>query len=238
MSIVILAFAWCINACVVATSAPFAFKARPSRSPGCAAHPMNPYPRRTSLPPKTTWLKVRTRAGARVPYWGLQCADGLYANWSVLELHRGHCSCRCARVEKHIEIRLSDSLRILWHCQQRSSTAKWVSRMRFRFVPSGGVYGNLRLTLEQLAAFVEEATEIFLPISGGWARWDTRIFAHTNLSFIHGFSASAVGTRPLPNNRHRPFCKVFGTNWNGCAHISVLCIKASYDWINGRGGER
>jgi hypothetical protein len=32
------------------------------------------------------------------------------------------------------------------------------------------------LTLEQQAAFVEEAPEIFLPISGGWERWDTRIF--------------------------------------------------------------
>jgi hypothetical protein len=33
------------------------------------------------------------------------------------------------------------------------------------------------LTLEQQAAFVEEASEIFLPIPGGWERWDTRIFA-------------------------------------------------------------
>jgi hypothetical protein len=32
------------------------------------------------------------------------------------------------------------------------------------------------LTLEQQAAFVEEAPEIFLPIPGGWERWDTRIF--------------------------------------------------------------
>ena len=31
-------------------------------------------------------------------------------------------------------------------------------------------YGNLMLTLEQQAAFVEEATEIFLPIPGGWGR--------------------------------------------------------------------
>ncbi len=31
-------------------------------------------------------------------------------------------------------------------------------------------YGNLMLTLEQQAAFVEEAPEIFLPIPGGWAR--------------------------------------------------------------------
>ncbi len=31
-------------------------------------------------------------------------------------------------------------------------------------------YGNLMLTLEQQAAFVEEAPEIFLPILGGWGK--------------------------------------------------------------------
>lgn len=31
-------------------------------------------------------------------------------------------------------------------------------------------YGNLTLTLEQQAAFVDEAAEIFLPIPGGWGR--------------------------------------------------------------------
>lgn len=31
-------------------------------------------------------------------------------------------------------------------------------------------YGNLTLTLEQQAAFVEEAPGIFLPIPGGWGR--------------------------------------------------------------------
>jgi hypothetical protein len=30
--------------------------------------------------------------------------------------------------------------------------------------------GNLMLTLEQQAAFIEEAPEIFLPIPGGWGR--------------------------------------------------------------------
>ena len=33
-----------------------------------------------------------------------------------------------------------------------------------------GGYGNLMLTLEQQAAFVEEAPDIFLPIPGGWGR--------------------------------------------------------------------
>jgi hypothetical protein len=31
-------------------------------------------------------------------------------------------------------------------------------------------YGNLMLTLDQQAAFVEEAPEIFLPIPGGWGK--------------------------------------------------------------------
>jgi hypothetical protein len=31
-------------------------------------------------------------------------------------------------------------------------------------------YGNLMLTLEQQASFVEDAPEIFLPIPGGWGR--------------------------------------------------------------------
>ena len=31
-------------------------------------------------------------------------------------------------------------------------------------------YGNLTLTLEQQAAFVEEEPEIFLPIPGGWGK--------------------------------------------------------------------
>jgi hypothetical protein len=33
-----------------------------------------------------------------------------------------------------------------------------------------GGYGNLMVTLEQQAAFMEEAPEIFLPIPGGWGR--------------------------------------------------------------------
>src|SRR5215467_1480466 len=35
--------------------------------------------------------------------------------------------------------------------------------------PADG-YGNLMLSLEQQAAFVEEAPEVFLPIPGGWGR--------------------------------------------------------------------
>ena len=35
---------------------------------------------------------------------------------------------------------------------------------------AGQGYGNLKLTLEQQAAFVEELPEVFLPIAGGWGR--------------------------------------------------------------------
>src|SRR5438067_11894374 len=31
-------------------------------------------------------------------------------------------------------------------------------------------YGNLMLTLEQQAAFVEDSPEVFLPIAGGWGK--------------------------------------------------------------------
>src|ERR1700756_5493126 len=41
-------------------------------------------------------------------------------------------------------------------------------------------YGNLQLTLEHQAAFVDEAPEIFLPIPGGWGR-----MAHTDRRTAH-----------------------------------------------------
>jgi hypothetical protein len=40
-------------------------------------------------------------------------------------------------------------------------------------------YGNLMLTPEQQAAFVEEAPEIFLPIPGGWGR-----MGHTHIRLL------------------------------------------------------
>jgi len=49
-------------------------------------------------------------------------------------------------------------------------------------------YGNLRLTLEQQRAFVEELPEIFLPIAGGWGRMGmTHIrLAAANEDVLHG----------------------------------------------------
>jgi len=40
-----------------------------------------------------------------------------------------------------------------------------------------GGYGNLMLTLEQQAAFVEEAPEIFRPIPGGWGKDGTHAYS-------------------------------------------------------------
>jgi hypothetical protein len=37
-------------------------------------------------------------------------------------------------------------------------------------------YGNLMLTPEQQAAFVEELPEVFVPIAGGGGAWDARIY--------------------------------------------------------------
>ncbi len=43
-------------------------------------------------------------------------------------------------------------------------------------------YGNLMLTLEQQAAFVEELPEVFLPIAGGWGRMG---MTHIRLASAH-----------------------------------------------------
>ena len=53
-------------------------------------------------------------------------------------------------------------------------------------------YGNLVLTLEQQAAFVDEAPEIFLPIAGGWGR-----MGHTHIRLAaatEGVLAGALRT--------------------------------------------
>lgn len=50
--------------------------------------------------------------------------------------------------------------------------------------------GNLMLTLEQQAAFVQEAPEIFLPIPGGWGR-----MGHTHIRL----AAASVGVVEAAN---------------------------------------
>src|SRR5258708_39353986 len=50
-------------------------------------------------------------------------------------------------------------------------------------------YGNLTLTPEQQAAFVEGAPEIFLPIAGGFGR-----MGHTNISSLAANQAVLIST--------------------------------------------
>lgn len=49
-------------------------------------------------------------------------------------------------------------------------------------------YGNLMLTLEQQAAFVEEAPDTFLPISGGWGK-----MGHTHIRLAAASEAVLTG---------------------------------------------
>ena len=67
-------------------------------------------------------------------------------------------------------------------------------------------YGNLMLTLEQQAAFVEGAPEIFLPISGGWGKMGhTHIrLAAANEDILTGALATAWRLRTEMNARKRP----------------------------------
>jgi len=66
-------------------------------------------------------------------------------------------------------------------------------------------YGNLMLTLEQQAAFVEEAPEIFLPIPGGWGRMGhTHIrLAAANEDVLTGALRTAWKLRAEQNARTR-----------------------------------
>jgi hypothetical protein len=66
-------------------------------------------------------------------------------------------------------------------------------------------YGNLTLTLEVQAAFVEEAPEIFLPIPGGWGRMGhTHIrLAAANEDVLTGALRTAWALRVEKNDRNK-----------------------------------
>jgi hypothetical protein len=66
-------------------------------------------------------------------------------------------------------------------------------------------YGNLTLTLEQQATFVEEAPEIFLPIPGGWGRMGhTHIrLAAANEDILTGALRTAWKLRIEKNSKRR-----------------------------------
>jgi hypothetical protein len=67
-------------------------------------------------------------------------------------------------------------------------------------------YGNLTLTLEHQAAFVEEAPEIFLPIPGGFGRMgQTHIrLAAANEDILTGALRTAWKLRIEKNAKKRP----------------------------------
>jgi hypothetical protein len=67
-------------------------------------------------------------------------------------------------------------------------------------------YGNLMLSPEQQAAFVEEQPDIFLPIPGGWGRMGmTHIrLAKANEDVLHGALLAAWKLRSEKNKKSRP----------------------------------
>ena len=66
-------------------------------------------------------------------------------------------------------------------------------------------YGNIKLTLDQQAAFVEELPDVFLPIPGGWGRMGmTHIrLAAANEDVLHGALQTAWKLRVERNAKTR-----------------------------------
>jgi hypothetical protein len=64
-------------------------------------------------------------------------------------------------------------------------------------------YGNLMLTPEQQAAFVEELPEVFLPIPGGWGRMGAThiVLASANEDVLLGALQTAWRLRVAANGR-------------------------------------
>jgi hypothetical protein len=64
-------------------------------------------------------------------------------------------------------------------------------------------FGNIKLTLEQQQAFVEELPEIFLPIPGGWGRMGmTHVrLANANEDLLHGALHAAWKLRVERNSK-------------------------------------
>lgn len=81
-------------------------------------------------------------------------------------------------------------------------------------------YGNLMLTPEQQAAFVEEAPDVFVPVAGGWGRMGATHLrlANANEDLLAGALRTAWKTRveknsgskkhaPKPRKRSQPASK-------------------------------
>jgi hypothetical protein len=70
-------------------------------------------------------------------------------------------------------------------------------------------FGNLQFTLEQQAAFVEEAPDVFLPIRGGFGRMGhTHIrLAAANEDVLTGALRTAWKLRVVKNKKNKPHRK-------------------------------
>jgi hypothetical protein len=66
-------------------------------------------------------------------------------------------------------------------------------------------YGNLKLTPQQQAAFVEELPEVFLPIAGGWGRMGMThiVLANANEDQLRGALQAAWLVRIEANKKTR-----------------------------------
>jgi len=66
-------------------------------------------------------------------------------------------------------------------------------------------YGNLMLSPEQQAAFVEELPEIFIPIPGGWGRMGAThiVLAKANMDVLSGALEAAWRLRKEKNAKVR-----------------------------------
>jgi hypothetical protein len=66
-------------------------------------------------------------------------------------------------------------------------------------------YGNLMLTPEQQAGFVEELPEVFLPVAGGWGRMGAThvVLEKANADVLRGALETAWRLRVKANTRAR-----------------------------------
>ena len=66
-------------------------------------------------------------------------------------------------------------------------------------------YGNLMLTPEQQAAFVDELPEVFLPVKGGWGRMGAThiVLAAANEDLLRGALKTAWRLRVEANGKSR-----------------------------------
>ena len=66
-------------------------------------------------------------------------------------------------------------------------------------------YGNLMLTPEMQAAFLDESAEVFLPVAGGWGRMGAThiVLAKTNEDVLAGALRAAFQLRVEKNKKSR-----------------------------------